>query len=236
MNIFTERVKNQHYSQPIQASLLKHSQEYRVLATLRYLFPQKYNKMAAKESPDLQDFENSIGVEVTAAVREDDMRATRAFSQFCRASSNRERQKNKTQIESSGYSIVPIQGSRLAISTTGTSNGEKNFFQKNVRKKIAKLRQYRKNFNVLGLAIVLLEIPTLEAESHFIDWICEVFREGDDLFDFVYVLSSRFCIYYDAQADHFQKQSISREEHTLLCTIARMTAEGELTLDDQEWQ
>ena len=137
MNIFTERVKNQHYSQPIQASLLKHSQEYRVLATLRYLFPQKYNKMAAKESPDLQDFENSIGVEVTAAVREDDMRATRAFSQFCRASSNRERQKNKTQIESSGYSIVPIQGSRLAISTTGTSNGEKNFFQKNVREKIA---------------------------------------------------------------------------------------------------
>lgn len=236
MNIYTEQVKDKHYSQPIQASLLKHSQEYRVLATLRYLFPQKYDKMVARESPDLQDLENSIGVEVTAAVREDDMRATSAFSKFCRASSNREMQKYITAIESSGYSIVSIQGSKSAISTTGTSNGEKIFFQKSIRKKKVKLSQYRENFNVLGLAIVLPEIPTSEAESHFIDWICEVFREDDDLYDFVYVLSCRFCIYYDVQADYSQKRPISREEHTLLCTIARMTAEGELTLDDQEWQ
>ena len=73
MNIYTDIVKNKQYSQPIPSELLKHSQEYRVLATLRYLFPQKYNEMALGESPDLQDCGNGIGIEVTVAIRENDI-------------------------------------------------------------------------------------------------------------------------------------------------------------------
>lgn len=236
MNIYTDLIKNKQYSQPIQSELLKHSQEYRVLATLRYLFPEKYNKMTCGESPDLQDSEKGIGIEVTVAAREDDMKATSDFSKLHQMSSNRDIEKYKSKIESSGHTLIPICGKKFAMCATGTSHGEKHFFQNSIRKKKTKLQRYRNNFGLLGLAIVLPEIPTSEAESCFVDWICEVFQEDDILFDFVYVLSHRFCIFYDLQANRSSKWTFSSEENRLLCAIARMTAEGELSLEDQEWQ
>lgn len=68
MKITTDLVKNNKFTSPIKASLLKHSQEYRVLGTLRYLYPQKFISMTTGESPDLQDCVNGIGIEVTVAV------------------------------------------------------------------------------------------------------------------------------------------------------------------------
>lgn len=236
MNIYTDLIKNKQYSQPIQSELLKHSQEYRVLATLRYLFPQKYNGMAPGESPDLQDCEKDIGIEVTVAVRENDMKATSAFSKLHQANSDRDAEKYKRIIESSDHTLDPIFGEKFAMCAAGSSYGEKHVFQNSIRKKKAKLQQYRKHFRLLGLAIVLPDIPTSEAESKFVDWIFEVFQENGSLFDFVYVLSYRFCIYYDVQTNCSSKWLFSSEENKLLCTIARMTAEGELSLEDQEWK
>lgn len=236
MNIYTDIVKNKQYSQPIPSELLKHSQEYRVLATLRYLFPQKYNEMALGESPDLQDCGNGIGIEVTVAIRENDMKATSAFSKLHQASSNRDIEKYKRIIKSSDHTLVSICGGKFAMCATGTSDGEKNFFQNSIRKKKTKLQQYRNNFRLMGLAIILPDIPTSEAENCFVDWSREVFQEDANSFDFVYILSHRFCISYDVQANHSSKQMFTNEESRLLCTIARMTAEGELSLENQEWQ
>lgn len=236
MKIYTDLIKNKCYDCSISPGLLKHSQEYRVLATLRYLFPQKYQTMTSGESPDLQDQEKGIGIEVTAAVRQDDMKASSAFSKLYQVRNSGAVEKYKRIIKSSGYSFVPISGERSAISTTGTSQSEKICFQEAIRKKKGKLQQYRNSFKRLGLAIVLPELPTTEAECHIVDWIREVFREDNNTFDFVYVLSNRFCICYDVQADHSQKREMSKEEDKLLRIIARMTAEGELSLKDQEWQ
>lgn len=80
MRIDTDLIKNKNYIYPIQSSVIKHSQEYITLATLRYLFPQRYETMIKGESPDLQDSVNGIGIEVTAAVRENDMKASRALA------------------------------------------------------------------------------------------------------------------------------------------------------------
>lgn len=68
MKIDTNKIKNKRFTTPIESELQKHSQEYRVLATLRYLYPNRFENMITSESPDLQDKENSIGIEVTAAV------------------------------------------------------------------------------------------------------------------------------------------------------------------------
>lgn len=166
MKIQTDLVSNNKFKGPIKAALRKHFQEYRVLATLRHLFPGKYDTMLTGESPDLQDCINSIGIEVTAAVRENDMRAASAFSKLCR---DRNNQQLKDTIDKSGYSIVQSTVGGLTINTTGASDGEKKCFQESIRKKRAKFQQYKAKFELLGLAVILPEIPTLAAETHLLD-------------------------------------------------------------------
>ena len=82
MNINTDLVKNKEFASAIKSSALKHSQEYKVLATLRYLFPAKFNTMITGEVPDIQDFVNGIGIEVTSAVKENDMKGSRLLSEL----------------------------------------------------------------------------------------------------------------------------------------------------------
>lgn len=234
MKINTDLVKNKKFSSPVKPSVLKHSQEFRALATLRYLYPTKFDTMITDEAPDLQDSASSTGIEVTVAVKEDDMKVSRAFFELYQGN-QKDTEKRKNIIESSGYSFVPLKDEKVAIATSGTSDGEKHFFQESIRRKTKKLQQYRTKFKRIGLAILLPEIPTSDAEEHFSEWTSEVFKETDNLFDFVYVISHRFRVYYDAQENVTGKRSLSQDESRLLATIGRMTAEGELSLTDSEW-
>ena len=234
MNINTDLVKNKKYNTSIEACLLKHSQEFSALVTLRYLFPDKYDTMVTGEAPDLQDCVNSIGIEVTTAVKEKDMMVSRLFSELNKGTP-KEIEKRKKTIESSGYTFVPLKDERVAISVSGTADGERLFIQKSIKKKIKKLPQYRETFRTLGLAIILPEIPTTYAEQHIPEWISNDLGEMEYSYDFVYVISHRFCIYYNLQENSLSKHTLSNEESISLITIGRMTAEGELTLSDVEW-
>lgn len=234
MKITTDLVKNNKFTSPIKASLFKYSQEYRVLATLRYLYPQKFNSMTTGESPDLQDCVNSIGIEVTVAVKKNDMKVSRAFSELYQ-DEPKNIEKHKKIIESSGYSFATIKGEKVAIATSGTSIGEKYFFQESIRRKMKKFPQYRIKFERTGLAILLPDIPTSYAENHFSEWISECQVEPENMYDFVYVISHRFCIYYDVHTNTTEKRSLKENESRSLATIGRMTAEGKLTLEDTEW-
>ena len=173
MKINTDLVKNKKFSSAILPSLLKHSQEYRVLATLRYLYPTNFDEMITGESPDLQDCVNGIGIEVTVAVNENDMKASRAFSELYQGKP-KDIERRKNTIESSGYSFVPLIDEKVAIATSGTADGEKHFFQESIRRKTKKLKQYRTNFEKIGLAVILPEIPTSYAEGHLSEWISEL--------------------------------------------------------------
>lgn len=234
MNINTDLVKNREFVSSIKPSVLKHSQEYKVLATLRYLFPARFNTMITGEAPDIQDCVNGIGIEVTAAVKENDMKASRIFS-GPHQGKPKDTEKRKEKIKLCGYSFVTFKDEKAAISTTGTSDGEKYIFQESIRKKTKKLQQYRANFKSIGLAVILPEIPTSHAENNLSEWAFEIFEKNDNFFDFVYVISHRFCIYYDTQSNVSEKHLLTSEEYRLLSKIARMTAEGGLSLTDKEW-
>lgn len=235
MKIDTNLVKSKIFTDAIKPSLLKHSQEYRALATLRYLYPLKFDKMITGEAPDLQDYANGIGIEVTAAVNENDMRASHAFSELYQ-DAPKDIEKRKRTIESSGYIFVPLVDKKVAIATSGTLDGEKHFFQESIRRKTKKLKQYQTNFKKIGLAIILPEIPTSCAEINFSEWLSDILKESDNVFDFVYVISHRFCIYYDIQANVTEKHLLTKDENFWLATIGRMTAEGELSLTgSDEW-
>ena len=235
MKINTDLVNAKKFNSEIRPNLLKHSYEYRVLATLRYLYPEQFDTMFTGESPDLQDFQNRIGIEVTAAVTENDMRASRAFSSL-RQCNPKEKEKYKSLIALSGYTFVPIVGNKSAISKFGTADGEKYLIQQSIRRKLNKLKNYRENFNDIGLAIILPETPTSHAEKMLPEWISETFNESGTLFNFVYVISHRFCVYYDTILNVIDKKALTSNENLWLSTIGRMTAEGELSLtESEEW-
>lgn len=132
MKIDTEKIKNKKFIVPIEAKLQKYSQEYRVLSTLRYLFLNRFKKMVKGESPDLQDKENGIGIEVTAAVDWRDMRAAREFAKL--QQENGDIEKHKKAITSSGYFFLPIKKDKVAIYTSGTLEKEKFFSRKYTKK------------------------------------------------------------------------------------------------------
>ena len=234
MNIYTERIKQKSFYSPINSRIIKKSHEYRVLATLRYLFPEKFSTMILNDAPDLQDFTNNVGIEVTDAVSENDMNASRIFSELHKYNS-REQKKKIEKIELCGYSYT--QNNQIAtIQATGIGNDEKLIFQKIIRKKMEKLQSYKSLFNRIGLSILLPEIPSTYAENHFQKWLSDVFKEYDSTFDFVYVISERFCNYYDSKNTTYVKTSIKKEDDLCLKKIGRMTAEGEISLADIEWQ
>ena len=226
MNIETDLVKKKEFSTSINSGIQKHSQEYKVLAILRYLYPQKFSTMINGEAPDLQDNENGVGIEVVSAAQENDMRASRAFSELHQTKGG-DNEKSEERIRASGYKFVSVQGKKVGISTTGTSDSEKVLVQKIVLKK--------KNFRKVGLAILFSETPTSYAEDHCLEWVTEVLNNFQDSFDFVYVLSHRFCIYYEIQKNVSEKRCFTENVYKSLSTIARMTAEGQLSLTDPEW-
>ena len=233
MNINTDLIKNKKFNGAISNDIVNVSQEYRVLAILRYLFPDKYEQMKKREKPDLQDEINHIGIEVTSAVQENDMKANRAFAELDKTS-NKNRKNNIKKISESGYEIHNTNGI-LSISKCESTDLEKDCLQNAIFKKCGKYDTYKKNFKTIGLAVLLPEIPTSYAEDHIIDWIKEIHSSMKTSFDIIYVISSRFCIICDIKNDYMDKKCLKNMENELLCKIARMTAEGELTLDSIEW-
>ena len=129
MKVNTDLVKGKKYYSAVKPNTLKHSQEYRVLATLRYLYPSKFDTMITGEAPDLQDSASSTGIEVTAAVKEGDMKVSRAFSELNQGKP-KDIEKRKNIIKSSGYFSVPLKDEKVAILPLELPTERNAFFKK----------------------------------------------------------------------------------------------------------
>ena len=70
-------------------------------------------------------------------LKEDDMKVSRAFSELNQGKP-KDIEKRKNIIKSSGYFSVPLKDEKVAISTSGTADGEKRFFQESIRRKTKK--------------------------------------------------------------------------------------------------
>ena len=220
---------------PIQPELLKHSQEYRVLATLRHLFPQEYDNMITRDAPDLQDDEKGVGIEVTLAANPKDTQAARLFSELSLAQPIKAPSLLIKEIESLGYTVQDYPGGRRLVKSGGISSNNETAFKESIKRKSQKIQKYRSAFPRVGLAILLTEIPDRETENNLIQWIEQVDGEIKPTFDFFFVISERFCLYYEPETNISKKRSITREENDQIRSIARKTAEGELTMNSSEW-
>lgn len=129
MKINTDLVKGKKYSSAVKPNTLKHSQEYRVLATLRYLYPSKFDTMITGEAPDLQDSASSTGIEVTAAVKEDDMKVSRAFSELNQGKP-RDIEKRKKTSNQADISLFLLKMKRLRYLPPELPTERNAFFKK----------------------------------------------------------------------------------------------------------
>ena len=236
MKLDTELIKNYKPNCAISSELLKDSQEYRVLATIRYLFPFEFDEMIPDESPDLQDRKNDIGIEVTVATSQKDMEASRVFAEY-KAGSRSEENFNKI-IKRNGYEIEDsyINGAKI-ISKSGKLECEKCVFEKAIENKLKKLPDYRKKFNKVGLAILLTEIPTSDLENSIVDKISELNNNNnnEDFFDFIFIISNRFCLRYDIKTNKIVKYSLTAQESDSLKIIGRLSAEKTIDLSNIEY-
>ena len=219
----------------IKPRLLKHSQEYRVLATLRYFFPPLFKNMVLGEKPDLQDKANSVGIEVTIATKQEDLQTSRLFSELSLTNPIKDPNKIKEHITSLGYAVSDFCGCNRTSKSGGITSSEERIFKDSIRRKVEKVQDYRSLFPEIGLAILLTEIPANEVEDSLICWLKQVVNEIGHSFDFFFVISERFCIYYDPEKEVSKKYYITDENDKRIRSIAKRTAEGEITIDSPEW-
>lgn len=206
------------------------SLELYVLVTLRYLLPDYFSSMEKDESPDLQDGEKGVGIEIVSAAEQKEMWERDIFERFRRESDESKKLVYLQQIEGLGHRLSMLPNGNYSNYTFGTVNVEKMNFINAIKKKVKKAPSYKKNFNSLGLAVVLTEIPTREAEDSFVKWTDEAFSDHGEHFDFVYILSHRFCIYYNLKKKCAQKWDI-KDVYMQLRMIGKKLATNEISMD-----
>lgn len=235
MHIFTNRIEQYVFGGSICPQLQNRSQEYRVLATLKFFFPGKYGGLIAGDAPDLQDCDGNIGIEVTVAVPENDMKVSRLFSRLCESKDEKRKEFFIRKITDDGFTLKDTPVGLAVISPASFSCLEKKIFQCSIKRKLAKLDQYCKKFNRIELAVILPEPPTTDAEKELPNWLYEVLCGKERFFDYIHVISNRFYLGYDARSYEKTSIKISKAENNALCMIGRMTAEGVLSFESEEW-
>ena len=235
MNILTDTIENYYSGHRISSELYKRSQEYKTLAILRYLYPGKYDSMVVSEKPDLQDSAHGIGIEVTTAIPQEEMRAMSEYCKYCSTHGRKEKEKIIDRIQDTGSKLRHVNLGNKSIESLETPRvDEKRIIQSSIIRKIEKINNYD-GFDHLGVALIL-DIPTKNAEDSIINWIKEIITNNDEkIYDFVYVISHRFCVYFDSQTQKHSRREITKNEYKRLSIIGRMTAEGTISLTNPEW-
>lgn len=226
--------KKQKFSDKINSQLLKCSYEYRVLATLKFLYPDMYNNMEKGESPDLQDKDNNIGIEVTTLSNNKELAASDAYYKLIRY-------KNISQqikiINKNNHSLTITDDGIIHMLSFGSYFCDKELFIKVINNKLDKLNEYKNKYKVVGLAVLIVDIICSETEYNIVNIINELYQETNNFYDFIYVISSDFCIYYNVYENVFKKRILSEEENLNLKKIGRMTAENVSNIEtDEKWK
>ena len=226
---FTDKIRNYEVTAALPMEDIKISREYYALAVLKYSFPEQFSGLRKGESPDLQDVEAGLGVEVTWGGSPRDEIINGESYKYSHAKTDKDREKCLQQIRRNGgdrneYSIsYPVS----------TSDSDKKHIQNVLVKKLKKIDSYREHFKCLGLAI-LIDIPLFFFDdSQWGDWFSHINKDG---FDFVALLHWSGVDMYDVKTGQYKSHRINREDMDALKRVGRMAAEGIIRDDDPVWR
>ncbi len=222
---FTSRVINKCYTVPLKSELMKKSMEYKALGVLKYCFGGTYHSLKAADKPDLQM--PQIGIEVTEAIN---FKEAQALGEFT---------KMRVQGAISGTRVINghIMDKDSITWLPKKIEDEQECITRAFEKKLKKIPSYRKNgFDKVGLFIVYREPLFPDTPLQCFEWLQKSQKESYDSFNFAYLLAAEILGVFDFDAKSCNWLRIKRDDMDSIKKLARMTAEGEISEEDVEWQ
>ena len=234
MNTETDRLVNgiQFIDCAIDSRKLKDSQEYYALAVIKSLFSDDYKTLMKKatDRPDLKNIDDLYGVEVTTADSENDNEDNRLFSIY----SKDKKKKIKEKLEKHGKKVIETGGiSRLAGGGGYGVEKDNQLLIHSISEKIKSAAKYASNYKFLDLVVIKNErAPSI--------WDEEIFRcvdtalsQDKKMFRNVFVIYNEYCYWVDSDGTH-KKIRINNGDRLKL--LGRLTAEGVIKVEDEEWK
>ena len=227
--ILRDEIRNFQVTTALPTELIKTSREYKALAVLKYSFPDCFDKLHKAEAPDLQDDDGNLAVEVTWGGSSRDELISGESLKYSHAKTEAEKERSLQKIRKNG-------GNRDAISTSypvGTSEGDKKNVIEVFQKKLKKADNYRRTFQLIGLAIII-DIPLFFFDDpQWGKWLSDI---NDGSFDFVALIHWSGVDIYDFKTGEYSNRRIVREDMDALNRLGRMAAEGIIKDDDPVWE
>ena len=187
----TDEIRNTDFLHPMDSEDMKHFCEQLALAVLRYCFDE-YDNLIVKDAPDLQSPDCSIGIEVTEIAVSKIKSIDGDFSQYRKTKDPKylEKIREKGGTAEDDYYITP------SVEKNDELEAMKAVFQK----KLKKIPEYKRNgFGVLGLAMVMTEIPVPYTAFEWGNTVFPIMSSSKNKYDMVFftypsALSTLDCI------------------------------------------
>lgn len=234
MNTETDRLVNgiQFIDGAIDSRKLKDSQEYYALAVIKSLFPDDYKTLMKKatDRPDLKNIDDLYGVEVTTADSKNDNEDNRLLSIY----SKDKKKKIKEKLEKHGKKVIETGGISLLAGGGGYGVEKDNqLLIHSISEKIKSAAKYASNYKFLDLVVIKNErVPS--------NWDEEIFRcvdtalsQDKKMFRNVFVIYNEYCYWVNSDGTH-EKIQINNGDRLKL--LGRLTAEGVIKVEDEEWK
>lgn len=222
-------IRNYEVISALPMELIKTSREYKVLAFLKYSFPERFSRLQKSEAPDLQEPDGNLAVEVTWGGSPRDELISGESLKYDHARTEAEKEKCLHKIRKNGGDWDDIS---ISFPVSTVEEDKKNVIEV-FKKKLKKVGNYRKNFQRIGLAIIV-DIPLFFFDdSQWGEWLSDI---NDNSFDFVALVHWAGVVIYDFKTRVYSNRRISREDVDALNRLGRMAAEGIIKDDDPVWE
>lgn len=226
--ILTDEIRCFSVSSALPPEKIKTYREYWALAVLKYSFEEKYSKLHKAESPDLQDDDGELGVEVTSGISPCDEIISGENYKYTHAKSEVDKMVCIEKIKKAG-------GDRSGIGISypvSTSEKDRLNIINVFKKKVIKADSYKKKFRKIGLSIII-DIPIFFFDDkEWANWLMDI---NCGKYDFVAIIHDFGVDVYDFKESTYYSGRIPREDMDALKRLARMATEEIIKDDNTVW-
>jgi len=223
----------------IKPNLKKESDEYYVLATLRYYNHERFKDWRHDDAPDLQKSDYSDGIEVTTIEEGESDFQFQCIRNEMKKDNKSEKKISKAKeiIHKNGKEIncISINGNKIyGLMEGGTSNSVITAISKAIERKREKITNYKNKCQKIGLAIIVESITITDADLEpALNFPNSV--PDKPQFDAIYILTNSELIIFDNQEKKKIRVGIPKCVRLRIKKISRMTAEKRILLSDPIW-
>ncbi len=234
MNLNTERIINNIKYPRTTNQKIKYSQEYCVLAVLKYYFPEEFVNFEHSESPDLRN--DSYGVEVVSITDEKERKVESLFDKYQIASQEKQDTTSFINKIYKGYTIDASFGKSFLQYPISTSAKEKKLFLDVIAKKVSKCSDYETKCSRVDLAVYFPEIPTTECLENLPNWARDSFEKNKNKYGRIFFVSNRNLTVVETETwTTINSIEIPQKTWQAFRKIGKLTADGLIKLTDPEW-